>query len=531
MTKNVFAYIRISDPKQGAGVSLEAQRDAIKVYAEQNNLSITDWFEERETAAKQGRAVFAKVVKLLQSGKASGLVVHKIDRSVRNLSDWAKIGDLQDSGVQVYFAADNVDFSTNSGRLTADIHAVMAAHYIRNLREEALKGLNGRLKQGLYPFKAPIGYIDKGGGKAKTICPRNGPIVQELFRLYGTGEHSILTLLDEAHRLGLGKSSGGKITKTCIEKMLRNPFYIGLMHVKSRGETYKGIHEPLISPALFDRVTAIREGRSVKKKTKHDRTYRRMFHCGFCGKAYVPEEKKEGIYYRCHTKDCVPSTLREDRMEKQVVEFLKGLELSSVQQKRLWDRLVAWVDQLPVLESQAPSELEIGKVKAKREQLLDAFLDGLIDKQTYEQRNHDLLVLETQHSETPQNQRSKDDLLDDAHKLFEVLKTLCETYHLAISSEKRRLLEILSSNRLVFDQNVEIEPKNWSRKAAKTATVLLGGPSRYETRGNPEFPVSVIDDLNEVFNMPDWREFCDLAMEIKSRDTNGDLPEIPSQTS
>lgn len=35
-------------------------------------------------------------------------------------------------------------------QLTADIQAVIAADYIRNLREETIKGINGRLKQGLY---------------------------------------------------------------------------------------------------------------------------------------------------------------------------------------------------------------------------------------------------------------------------------------------------------------------------------------------------------------------------------------------
>jgi site-specific DNA recombinase len=55
------------------------------------------------------------------------------------------------------------------------MQAVVAAHYVRNLREEVRKGFYGRLKQGFYPLKAPIGYLDCGGGKPKAIDPVAGP--------------------------------------------------------------------------------------------------------------------------------------------------------------------------------------------------------------------------------------------------------------------------------------------------------------------------------------------------------------------
>jgi DNA invertase Pin-like site-specific DNA recombinase len=57
--------------------------------------------------------------------------------------------------------------TTRSGRFVADINVAMAKHYIDNLREEVKKGIYGRLKQGIYPFNAPLGYINKGGGKLK----------------------------------------------------------------------------------------------------------------------------------------------------------------------------------------------------------------------------------------------------------------------------------------------------------------------------------------------------------------------------
>ncbi len=176
--KRCFGYVRVSTVKQGEGVSLDAQKEAITAFADTNGITISAWFEEKETAAKKGRPIFNGMIRQLKIGKADGLVIHKIDRSARNFADWAKVGDLADVGIDVYFASESLDFRSRGGRLSADIQAVIAADYIRNLREETIKGITGRLKQGLYPFKAPIGYLDNGGGKPKTIDPERGPLVK-----------------------------------------------------------------------------------------------------------------------------------------------------------------------------------------------------------------------------------------------------------------------------------------------------------------------------------------------------------------
>ena len=109
-------------------------RDAIQRHAQRYSLDIADWFEERETAAKRGRRIFNRMMKLLKQGKADGAIIHKIDRSARNLKDWADLGELIDEGIEVHFANESLDLQTRGGRLSADIQAVVAADYIRNPR-------------------------------------------------------------------------------------------------------------------------------------------------------------------------------------------------------------------------------------------------------------------------------------------------------------------------------------------------------------------------------------------------------------
>jgi DNA invertase Pin-like site-specific DNA recombinase len=158
--KGYIGYIRVSTVKQGTkGVSLQEQRDGILRYAERNQLNVTIWLEEMETAAKRGRPVFNQALKLLSSGKAQGIILHKLDRGARNLRDWTAIGELSDQGVEIHFVTESIDLQSRGGRLSADIQAVVAADYIRNLRDETRKGFYGRLKQGLYPLQAPLGYV------------------------------------------------------------------------------------------------------------------------------------------------------------------------------------------------------------------------------------------------------------------------------------------------------------------------------------------------------------------------------------
>src|SRR5436309_11988814 len=123
-----YGYIRVSTVRRGEhGVSLQEQKEAIERYASRKSLRILDWFEEQQTAAKQGRPVFNRMLKLLRKGKASGVIIHKIDRSARNLKDWAELGELIDSGIAVHFTNESLDLNSTTGRLSADIQAVVVA--------------------------------------------------------------------------------------------------------------------------------------------------------------------------------------------------------------------------------------------------------------------------------------------------------------------------------------------------------------------------------------------------------------------
>src|SRR5581483_2320083 len=323
-----YAYVRVSTARQGEGVSLQEQRSAIEGYAQRHNLHVTRWFEELETAAKSGRPVFSEMVKLLRRGAASGIIIHKIDRSARNYGDWADLGDLIDAGIDVHFANEGLDLKTRGGRLSADIQAVVATDYIRNLREETIKGLWGRFKQGLFPLPAPLGYLNNGAGKPKTLDPKTAPLIQKAFELYSTRHHNLASLCAELNRLGLRYRNGSQIKRTGLAWLLKNPFYIGLIHIKTTNETFQGIHEPLVNRPLFDRVQNILQRKSNTQALKHDFLYRRRLTCKTCTHSLIGETHKHHVYYRCQTSTCPVTCVREEIVNQAVLGQMARLTFS-----------------------------------------------------------------------------------------------------------------------------------------------------------------------------------------------------------
>src|SRR5258708_22979056 len=197
---------------------------------------------------------------------------------------------------------------------------------MRTLREEAWKGIRGGLKQGILPSHAPIGYLDRGGGKPKAIDPVRGPLVRHLFEFYATGAYTLRDLTAEGVAAGLRSLNGNPLRLTQIQKILRNPFYAGMIRSRRFG-LFTGAHEPLLKRSLFDRVQSVLDGKFVRRTKQHDFLFRRMLHCMTCRRSLIATAKKGHAYYRCSNAECPTTSVREDRVDAQIRELLARITL------------------------------------------------------------------------------------------------------------------------------------------------------------------------------------------------------------
>jgi DNA invertase Pin-like site-specific DNA recombinase len=460
--KGYIGYIRVSTVKQGTkGVSLQEQRDAILRYAERNQFPITIWLEEMETAAKQGRPIFNQALKLLRGGKAQGIILHKLDRGARNLRDWAAIGELSDQGIEVHFVTESIDLQTRGGRLSADIQAVVAADYIRNLKEETRKGFYGRLKQGLYPLQAPLGYLDQGGGKPKTIDPVMGPLIRRAFELYGTAQYNLETLAGELYRLGLRSKSGGKVKISSLSVVLNNTFYIGLICIHKTNETFVGIHEPIIGKALFDRVQAVLTGKTNTRSQKHNYPYRRMLSCAACRYSLIAERQKGHVYYRCHTKSCPQPCVREETIGAEVSQFFQKVRYDDQEREYYKARIATLKTTWASRQEDETKNLTLKQSQTtdRLNRLTDAYLDQALDKTMFEERKKSLLLEQKGVEENLMNTRRNNGASPDKLEIFlELAGDAWLSHKLATPEDAREMLNVFTSNRLAEGQKIDLKP-------------------------------------------------------------------------
>lgn len=497
--KRCFGYVRVSTVKQGEGVSLEEQRDAISRYAEKHDLAITQWFEEKQTAAKSGRPVFNQMIKLLRAGKAQGLITHKVDRSARNLRDWALISELPDQGIDLYVATENLDFRSRGGRLTADIQAVIAADFIRNNREETIKGLRGRLKQGLYPFRAPLGYLDTGKGNPKAVDPIKAPLVRKLFEAYASGRHSLRSLQSYANEIGLTNYRGRPLALNNITRLLNNPFYFGLIEIKRSGATYEGAHEPIISAGLFRTVRDVKSGKAGPKVTRHNHPFQGVFRCGCCGDPMRPElQKSKYLYYRCHRKNCETKTIRHELVDKAVYHELKLLQISMECAETL---LQGWREQDEKdtsLEEIIGLELQLKDCVSKQERLLDLLVAGTIVESVYQRKTRDLKFQEASLRERISQAGQNDNTFAHRQKFVELVENLAGLYETLEPDEKREFIKNTWSNCKVIGKKVVLEPREWLQDLTCPLPDLLGAPTQNKGR-NPVITDEQIEAILEQF--------------------------------
>jgi DNA invertase Pin-like site-specific DNA recombinase len=499
MEKQYFSYIRVSTTRQGDhGVSLQEQHDAIVRYAQRQSLQIVRSFEEQETAAKRGRPVFSEMLRLLRHGNANGVVIHKIDRGARNLKDWADLADLIDLGVEVHFANESLDLNTRGGRLSADIQAVVAADFIRNLREETKKGFYGRLKQGFYPIRAPIGYLDRGGGQVKVPDPQMAELVREAFDLYATGNFSLPKLVDEMYSRGLRNRAGKKVSLNGMSTMLNNPFYVGLIRIRKTGESFSGLHAPVVSKHVFDTVRWILDGKTVVRTHKHEFPFSRMIRCVLCGCTTMAELQKGRIYYRCHTRDCETKTMREDRIENVMAQTfaplrLNGEEMAYVHQWFAWARSHKQERAKQELEACA---LQLAHLHERLARLTDAYLDGAIDKILLDERRASLHFEEAGIKQRVHDlEAGQDAALTRLEEYLELVQTASNLQEMTMPQEKRTLVKKLTSNLELGPKSAVITLRNAAQFIADRRQVLSGSPNR----GVPRTWDELLNRLVRVF--------------------------------
>lgn len=117
--RSVVGYVRVSTQMQAQeGVSLDAQRRKIRAYADLYDLDLVEIYaDEGASGASLQRPGLQRALSSLQCGRATGIVISRLDRLTRSVRDLSELLTNVFASADLISVSDNIDTRTPTGRL------------------------------------------------------------------------------------------------------------------------------------------------------------------------------------------------------------------------------------------------------------------------------------------------------------------------------------------------------------------------------------------------------------------------------
>ena len=246
--------------------SLDAQREACAAYIVSQRhegwLLVPDRYDDGGiSGGTLDRPGLQRLLGDVRSGKVDIIVVYKVDRLTRALSDFAKIVDILDAADASFVSVTQAfNTTTSMGRLTLNVLLSFAQFEREVISERVRDKVAASKAKGMWMGgRVPLGY----DAVARKLIPNEieAATVRHIFQRYlevGT----VPALLADLRAAGVvtkarserdGKVRGRvPFSRGAIYHFLKNRIYRG--DVVHHDKVYPGEHDSIVSAALFDAV-------------------------------------------------------------------------------------------------------------------------------------------------------------------------------------------------------------------------------------------------------------------------------------
>lgn len=291
MTK-VALYIRVSTNEQVlSGYSFNEQRDVLLSYCRERKWEVFKVYADAGLSGKNiKRPGIQNLIKDSENKKFEVVLFWRLDRLARNTLETLKLvhENFLENGIEVASMRENFDTTTDFGRFILTLFAAQAERELATTRERMSLGRYGRVKSGkaLVGGTRPFGYNYSTQTGLLSVNEAEAKIVKQIYRdfLKGMSLNKIRAKLNHAGHLEKEKNWHVSM----VRAVLTNPIYYGV--VKIKGLTFDGLHEALISKAVFNKAQRLlvenREKNAVRNNNKLPFQVKYMLSgrlkCGYC---------------------------------------------------------------------------------------------------------------------------------------------------------------------------------------------------------------------------------------------------------
>jgi DNA invertase Pin-like site-specific DNA recombinase len=314
---NLGTYARMShNPDGSKEAALGRQLAENREWARLHGHEITaEYIDPADSAFKAGRREhFERMLADLDAGAIDGVIVWKLDRLVRNHSDFERFMEIC-SGRGALFAAvhDPIDTSSEVGlmivRLLVGFARLESANNsLRTSTAMAESAKLGRLPGG---GSRPFGYshvaaVRDGAGKIVThptlaIVPEEAELIREAARRVLEEGASLTSIAHDWNREQVATPNGGAWYTSQVRRLLSSPRIAGLR--EHHGEVVaEGTWPPILDRQTWEVLRARIEGRALPQGRPHKYLLSGgLLRCGYCQQAMsgATHKSRGKIEYRC----------------------------------------------------------------------------------------------------------------------------------------------------------------------------------------------------------------------------------------
>ena len=273
MLTAIALYARKSIERENS-ISCETQLEycMAMIKPDEKNEQILTFIDNGFSGGNVNRDGFQKMMRKIKEGKISKVLVYRLDRISRSLSDFVNIlSTFKEHGVEFVSTQEAFDTGSPYGELIVKILAVFAEFERQSIIQRVTQAYEHRSQMGFYMGgRKPYGFdleptvINNVSTKRlKPIC-REIEQIRYIFETYSAPSVTLGGLLENLTGNSINPHSGGGWTTAKLSAILKNPIYVCADN--KIYEYFQGLGIQIISPPeAFDGIHGIQ----IYGKTKH----------------------------------------------------------------------------------------------------------------------------------------------------------------------------------------------------------------------------------------------------------------------
>lgn len=427
----VTFYARVSTTRDEQENSIENQIAYFTQMIKTNsNWDYVEGYVDRIRGENaENRTEFMQMINDGKNEKFDLIITKEVSRFARNTIDsLTYTRDLLRAGVGVFFQNDNICTIDTDSELRLTIMSSIAADEVRKLSERIRWGHKRSIESGNVLGNNRIFGYDLYDKKLH-VNEKEAEMVRLIFDLYATGNYSVRKIEQRLYNDGYRGRNGNRIHHNTISGIIQNPKYKGyfcggrvkitdfrtrqqrflpeeewVMHKDETGETVPAI----VSEEIWENCNAIFKERSAIVKSKERSIKDRSvltgkIWCALDGKAYWrtsysnSKQKGNSVYQwicsekkRYTAKACPSFSILESELYQMIGEFFQNV-VPDIEE---------YVDNfISIYQKSDPATKarktihglaeKVSREEAKKDKLLELYLDGIISKDEFKKRNDD----------------------------------------------------------------------------------------------------------------------------------------------